>query len=214
MSPVAVPISKPNLHPAELEAHLADLLTQENRFKYPIVVLGIRGYYKRTMGNAEKNDINMYDDALFVKTPDGIFAFNGNTDPSTMRKGSGTGANKGMATLKPGTYYAHRIGLHNGKYIALVQRAANVTVIRDGEPPYEVTGMFGINIHMGYFDSTGSEGCQTVYKTQWPEFITLVTKYCSQRWPAEWAKFTGNIKAGKNPVFDKLIIPYKLVENA
>lgn len=214
MKAVEVPPTKPRLHPSEIEAYLDGFLSQEQKFLYPIVIVGIRGYYMKSMGEAAKNDRGIYDDAIFIKTPDGIYAYNGNTDPSNVRMGTGTGTKKGMATLKPGTYYAHRVGLHNGKYIALVQRAANVTVIRDGEPPYEDTGMFGINIHMGYFNSTGSEGCQTIFKTQWPEFITHVTKYCSQRWPKEWAKFAEDIKAGKNPVFDKLIIPYILVDNA
>lgn len=61
----------------------------------------------------------------------------------------------GAAILKPGQYKdAYQIGLHRGKYKALVQKKP-VTVVRDADlnkelnfhSPIEQTGMFGINIH-------------------------------------------------------------------
>jgi hypothetical protein len=100
MKAVEVPPTKPRLHPSEVEAYLAEFLTQENKFLFPIVILGIRGYYKTSMGDVAKNDRGIYDDAIFIKTPDGIYPYNGNTDPSGTRIGTGTGAQKGMATLK------------------------------------------------------------------------------------------------------------------
>ncbi len=78
----------------------------------------------------------------------------------------------GTAILKPGQYPGvWEIGLHQGKYEALVQRG-NFTVIRDfnrdGELDYnsgrEETGMFGINFHHAGTDSVQvdnwSAGCQ------------------------------------------------------
>lgn len=62
---------------------------------------------------------------------------------------------KGTAILKPGQYInSHCIGLHRGKYQALVQQNP-VTVIRDNnkdnrldfEGSIQETGLFGINIH-------------------------------------------------------------------
>lgn len=83
---------------------------------------------------------------------------------------------QGTAILKQGQYEgAYQIGLHRGKYYALVQRKP-VTVIRDydrnavldflnGRPD---TGMFGINIHRASINGTTktvdnySAGCQVL----------------------------------------------------
>jgi lysozyme len=128
----------------------------------------------------------MYDDALFVVTDDAFVAFNGNTDPSGYRKGAGTGAGKGMASLNPGVWPVYRLDLHQGKYLALCQRAGQVTVTRDGTPPYPDTGMFGINIHKGGINGTSSEGCQTVPAAQWPAFIALVTDQAKRLFGEAW----------------------------
>lgn len=92
----------------------------------------------------------------------------------------------GTAILKPGQYKgAFRIGLHQGKYEALVQ-ARPLTVFRDNnrdgkidtENMQEQTGMFGINIHhaSGSGESTlvdrWSAGCQVV-ATPW-DFAVLL----------------------------------------
>lgn len=81
---------------------------------------------------------------------------------------------QGTAILKEGQYVdAYRMGLHKGKYVALVQRKP-VTVLRDydrnstldflnGVPD---TGLFGINIHRALRKGTAlvvdrfSAGCQ------------------------------------------------------
>ena len=87
-----------------------------------------------------------------------VFPFNFNTDPSIYRKGRGySDDTKGVAQLKAGLWWYKR-GMHRGQYLAYVQ-AGDVTVIRDGNPPYEDTGDFGIHIHIGYDLSTSSLGC-------------------------------------------------------
>lgn len=141
-----------------------------------LFVCGVRGYYKDTMGKPGVNDRGIYDDALFIVSAgdDTYASFNGNTDPSAYRKGKGTGAAKGMASLKPGLYHAHQLGLHRGKYMALIQTGGPLTVIRDGTPDYEDTGWFGINIHHGGYNTTSSLGCQTIHPDQWAGFIGLV----------------------------------------
>lgn len=126
-------------------------------------MVGIRGYYGTT------NKRGIYDDALFLvnKKTGFIATYNANVDPSFYRKGKGTGKDKGIANLKAG-WHRYKKGphpLHKG-YPAFRQ-AAHVTVIRDGDPPYEDTGDFGINIHKGSKNSTSSLGCQTVIPNQW-----------------------------------------------
>ena len=91
-----------------------------------------------------------------------------------------------MATLKPGAWFVHKFALHKGKYMALCQRAGNVTVIRDGNPPYEDTGSFGINIHRGGYNTTSSEGCQTIHPGQWDSFIQLAEDQAQRYYGSKW----------------------------
>lgn len=142
------------------------------QLKGDVILIGIRGYYLDSMGAKGKNDRGIYDDALFwVNRWTGFIAsYNANVDPSGYRKGIGKGHKKGMASLKNGVwdYQPGNHPLKNG-YPAYRQ-AAEVTVIRDGNPNYEDTGWFGINIHRGGVNSTSSLGCQTVPPAQWSDF--------------------------------------------
>jgi peptidoglycan hydrolase-like protein with peptidoglycan-binding domain len=131
------------------------------------IVIGIRG-------PNGPNKRGKYDDWICLLTPTVFLAFNGNTDPSRVRKGSGFGANKGMAKLQLGKYHAHGLGKHRGKYTALVQIMGPVKVMRDGTPDYPDEGFFGINIHMGGEVGTSSLGCQTIPPRQWRAFIAAV----------------------------------------
>ena len=154
-------MTKPKLTHAEALARLQKFSLTE-----PIQLLGVRGYYKKTMGNPLKNDRGIYDDAIFIVGPDVYLSFNANTDPSITRKGIANLVT-GVWWYKPGK---HKINSPSG-YPALVQ-AAQVTVLRDGQG--EDTGWFGINIHKGGFNTTSSLGCQTIHPTQWSSFINTV----------------------------------------
>jgi lysozyme len=139
-----------------------------DRKKYPCVIVGIRGYFKDTMGKAGVNDRGMYDDAIFLVTPDVFMSRNANTDPTAHYK-------KGVACLKPGVY-EYKMGPHGlsrGPYPAFRQ-FGNVTVIRDGvgERTDSPNARFWINIHKGGFNTTSSAGCQTIYPDQWLAFQT------------------------------------------
>lgn len=133
-----------------------------------VALLGVRGYYRDTMGVKGKNDFGLYDDAIFLVGKSFFSSFNANTDPG--RDGVNPKIGKPYAVLKPGNW-KYRLGMHKSSYMALVQ-ADEVTVLR-GETKEE-TGWFGINIHKGSLNSTSSEGCQTIYPLQWPAFIAAV----------------------------------------
>lgn len=180
-----IPTTKPKITQAEIAELLEEF--KIDRKKYPLLIIGIRGYYKNTMGKPSENDRGIYDDAIIIDTPNASISYNGNVDPSGYRKGSGKGSGKGMATLKPGLYYAHKIGTHKG-YRALSQTMGEVTVIRDGDPPYEDKGYFGINIHKGGINSTSSEGCQTIPPSQWDNFINTVESEAKRLYGDNWYK--------------------------
>lgn len=154
-----IPATRPQIKRKELlkllkEAH-PDFIPPD------FFTLGIGGYYLNTMGEAQKNDRNIYDDALFIIGKDECIAFNGNTDPAAFKLS--------IASLKPGIWPVYKFDLHKGQYMALCQRGGNVTVVRDGKG--DDTGMFGINQHKGGTWGTSSLGCQTVPPEQWKEYI-------------------------------------------
>lgn len=184
--PPSRPLQKRDVTDAMLSAHLID--------PPEVCLLGIRGYYRDTMGKPGVNDRGIYDDAIILRSSTAHVAFNANTDPSVVRKGRGTGAKKGIAKLKTGVWQ-FVLGPHRGKYLALRQ-SGKFTVIRDGiDGDYEDTGDgFGINIHKGGYGSTSSLGCQTIFPDQWPAFIALVQSELK--------------RAGQK------VIPYVLVEAA
>jgi lysozyme len=166
-----------------------------------VFLLGIRGF-----GAADQNKRGIYDDAIFLVTPEECIGFNANTDPSITRKG--------IAVLQPGTY-RYKQGLHgirhfdditrslgkekrdevekwlldnvgkdhvplthkNGDRIVLpywaFRQAGPVTITRDGITGTETKTDPGlwpwIDIHKGGYNTTSSEGCQTIHPDQWPE---------------------------------------------
>lgn len=159
------PPEKPKLSREEAE----EILKNYGVDNYPVKILGVRGYYKKSLGDPNANDRNLYDDALFVITPHYFSAYNANTDPSKFRKG--------IAVLKTGVHL-YRKGKHGlskpgGGYNALrpATKGEKLPVIRD-----EVGDSEGIaiNIHKGSYSTTSSEGCQTIYPDQWLPFINKV----------------------------------------
>jgi hypothetical protein len=121
---------------------------------YALNIVGVR--------NSKATDQNTFDDELayFYYDVSGVLRGRivaGTTDPSTfylMNPVSGATDN-GTAILKSGQYKnAYRIGLHKGKYEALVQTGGKVTTIRDNDRNAYInyfapttSGYYGINIH-------------------------------------------------------------------
>lgn len=136
-----------------------------------VVLVGVRGYFRDTMGKRGRNDRNIYDDAIFVYSPNAFASFNANTDPSVTRDG--------VAVLKTGLHL-YRKGLHGisrgSGYPALRPATKDeelpVTRTKNGK---SVDGVgVAINIHKGGYTTTSSLGCQTIFPDQWAAFIALV----------------------------------------
>lgn len=166
------PNSKPNITDSMVDEILKHY--EVDRAKYPVVLIGIRGYYQDSMGKPNMNDRRMYDDAAVWVTPKGHMTFNFNTDPNGYRAGEGVGSKKGMASLKDGVW-RYKMGTHYGSIPhKAFRQAAPVMVMRDGKSGhYSDFGWFGINIHRGGKNSTSSLGCQTVPSDQWDSFKAL-----------------------------------------
>ena len=121
---------------------------------------------------------NSFDDTLniYYKSSDDKWQFHqfaATTDPGTYWLMNPMNP-KGTAMVKHGQYInSHRIGMHRGKYLALVQQRP-LTVIRDYDRNAtldfmngkEETGIYGINIHHASVNGTTkivdkySAGCQ------------------------------------------------------
>lgn len=136
---------------------------------HPVALLGSRGYYRDTMGKPGKNDRGIYDDAIFVSSPNGCYSFNANTDPSPWRPG--------VASLVPGVhnYRKGRHGISRGPGYPALRPATPgeaLPVRRDGQRG--TSEGIAINIHRGGRNTTSSLGCQTIHPDQWGAFIALV----------------------------------------
>jgi lysozyme len=148
----------PAARPQQAKSKTQALLTKA-RVADEVALVGIRGYYRDTMGEVGKNDRGIYDDAIFLISPNAYATYNG------------------IAVLKPGVH-RYRKGKHGlskpgGGYPALrpANAAEELPVTRDG-----VGDSMGIaiNIHRGGYNTTSSLGCQTIYPSQWESFIALV----------------------------------------
>jgi len=157
--------------PAISQAEVVRILSANGIDLSKVAVLAIRGYYLDSMGKPRVNDRMIYDDAMVVYSPRGIMAYQANTDPNGYRKGNGTGAEKGMASLVPGIHL-FGTGPHKGR--ESFRQCEKFTVLRDGDPPYLDTGWHAIDLHAGGTVSTSSLGCQTIPAAAWPEFKSLV----------------------------------------
>jgi lysozyme len=140
-----------------------------------VFLVGVRGYYRDTLGKPGVNDLGIYDDALFIVGPETFAAFQANTDPSARKPG--------IASLLPGVHLfkpgKHGISRPGGGYPAFrpATKDEELPVKRDGDPniPSKRPGV-AINIHRGGNNTTSSAGCQTVPPLQWDAFHALLTK--------------------------------------
>ena len=120
----------PNSRPKATRALIERLAKKAAKELPAVYLVGVRGYYRDTMGKVGTNDRGIYDDALFIVGPETFTAFNANTDPSAFRKN--------VATLVPGVH-PYRPGNHGisrpgGGYPAFRPATKNeeLPVTRDG----------------------------------------------------------------------------------
>ena len=139
-------------------------------------------------GIRDTTRVNKFNDIVFVAYNDGesnqCKVFTATTDPGLFYLNSPM-ASMGTAILKEGQIIdAFKLGLHQGKYKALVQNV-NFTVYRDNNRDSILdtnvkteTGMFGINLHHANanYESTQvdkwSAGCQVIANPD--DFETLL----------------------------------------
>jgi lysozyme len=160
-----IPNSKPQVSRAEIESILrAHGVTDK------VCLVGVRGYYRDSMGQPGRNDRAIYDDAIIVISPSVYSTYNANTDPTPWRHG--------VASLRPGVHRYrkgnHGISKPGGGYPALRPATKNeaLPVDRDGIASPEPG--IAINIHKGGNSTTSSLGCQTIPPGQWSSFIETV----------------------------------------
>ncbi|MEM7667528.1 MAG: glucosaminidase domain-containing protein [Pseudomonadota bacterium] len=154
---------------AVLSAHL-DMLP--NDYGGEAVILAVRGYYRDSKGKVGENDRGIFDDAAFIISPRGVWAFNFNVDPSRHRSG--------IAAYKAPQAVSFKQGIHGYskpahlRYRALEQ-VSQADVTRDGRA--DDFGDFHMNIHKGSASGgTSSAGCCTVPVEQWDEFFETVCR--------------------------------------
>ena len=161
------------------------------------------------IGERFNTEPNTFDDVLHV-----VYKCNGlwqwerfkcTTDPGTYHLLNPSKV-AGTAILAPGQYRrSHELGLHRGKYEALVQRG-KVKVYRDSNQDTTVDvraetgqiGYFGINIHKAGQDSTyvnkWSAGCTVVSnEVRYNRFIDLCK---AQMQVNGWSHFTYTLVEG------------------
>jgi len=160
------PPSRPQATPGEIIVKIPTSV----KHKYKVILVGVRGYYRDSMGEVGKNDRGIYDDAMFVIAPDFFGSWNANTDPSYSDR-----QKPDVSVLSPGVHLykkgKHKIASPLG-YAAFRPATPNeeLPVTRSGKPSFGVA----INIHKGGINGTSSLGCQTIPPDQWDSFRSTV----------------------------------------
>lgn len=201
------------------QATLSDVQTQLSRrdalFKgglssWSVILLGWRGYYLNSMGRKGQNDRGIYDDAIFIITPNCFRAFNANVDPSIRREK--------VAVLEPEQIVYYKKGMHRAGSPTghMAWRQSSPVIVRRDEfiKPKGVSddswgislggglwtdrnwpgGIFAINLHKGGINTTSSLGCQTIPPSQWKEFFATLS--------------------GQQDEHNAPIVPYLLISNS
>lgn len=177
------------MQPVTLTRDQARGIISDHQVSDAVVLIGIR--------DKTNNRINVYDDTLAILTPTGFTAVNGNVDPSVNRPGIAT-LQPGVYKYKIGIHGIHHLDLEHSaadkaiydlmlktgedpKHIEgrilpywAFRQAGPVKLLRGGKTAPEMDGWPAdpawIDIHCGGYNTTSSEGCQTVFPDFWPHF--------------------------------------------
>lgn len=160
-----------------------------NKRPYELNIVGVRT--RSTKANRFDDEIHVFYKSKPLKWEYHIFK--GTTDPGTFWLENPMQP-QGTAILAQGQYVnSYKVGLHLGKYKALVQ-VAPVTVIRDYDRNAKLdffngqkdTGLFGINIHRAMSKGTTkfidkySAGCQVFQNAEdFLRFMEMCDKHSS-----------------------------------
>jgi hypothetical protein len=157
-----------------------------NRFNY---TFNTEPFHLNIGGIRDTNRVNSFNDIIFIAYNDGVNnivkTFTATTDPGLSYLNTPLASN-GTAILKEGQIIdAFKLGLHQGKYKALVQNV-DFTVYRDNNRDNVLntnvkteTGMFGINLHHANANYESkqidkwSAGCQVIANPD--DFETLLS---------------------------------------
>lgn len=157
---------KPRLGMIEVEKWIPEGVPSDE-----IVLLGVRGYFSDQFGN----DRNKYSSAFFLRLNGSVYGFRGNTLPSSY--GQNPETLRYYPVLQPGTAMRYRVASYlspiDGKRRPALVQDSPVSVLRDGASE-RTTGRYGIHIHSGGYDSTGSWGCQTIWPPDFAELLKIL----------------------------------------
>lgn len=162
--------SRPQIKDAETDKLAARFFTSEIP---KVLVIGIRGYFRDSVGKAGQNDLGVWDDAVLVYENGTLRkTFNGNTDPSKV--------NADLAMLDTGIYQFYK-GIHRSRISAFRAYPEGVRLKckrQNSKGVWYESWCSAINFHDGGLNDTWSAGCQTVINQgvhrQFIEFRTLV----------------------------------------
>lgn len=184
-------MTKPNI--SRQDASLMLSAAYPSLFSSKIILFGLRGFFDPPGGNKR----GIYDDAIGIFTPEQFLVYNGNTDPSIDRKGIAV-LQDGVYDYIRGLHGIHHLNLalaEDKKILDTLQTTGKdhpaiegrilpywafrqdspVTVLRDGAPTPETMTDRGswpwIDIHRGGYNTTSSEGCQTIHPDFWQAFF-------------------------------------------
>lgn len=173
------------------ESRVRELLAA-GKVTSPVAVLAVRGYWSKSMGSTDRNDVGIHDDAWFAVGPGMFMPLQANTDPS--RLGWNPGVGKNFAMLVPGLWH-FEIGAHKGRTPAFRQpeatpftvwRAKDMDQVLTGTAKQE-SGYYAINIHdtgSDDEDRTSSWGCQTAQTkafAPWANKVQAAMKAAGQK---------------------------------
>ena len=179
---------------------LKDIIRVMTRKGYVVFENDTKPFNLNYVGIRDTSGVNSFNDLLVMfwkyKGNWSNFWRPGTTDPGTYWLEDQMGNTLGTAILKEDQYRsAWKLGLHRGKYDALVQRK-EVTVIRDAnqdgvidiEGGYEDTGFFGINHHRASAKNESvqvdkwSAGCQVTADPHLYDVFIQICKESAEVW--------------------------------